>query len=73
MGRCGGARTQRTLVLNDLRATALAWSSFTAVAEADFGFSRNHLEQQILSDWTNHDDAITDDQALQLIDDSIEA
>jgi len=31
---------QRPLVLNDLRATALAWSSFAAVAEADCGFSR---------------------------------
>jgi hypothetical protein len=58
-------------VLNDLRATALAWSSFTVVAEADSGFSRNYSEQQVLSDWTNHDDAMTDDQALQFIDDSI--
>jgi len=37
---------QRPLVLNDLRATALAWSSFAAVAEADCGFSRNYPEQQ---------------------------
>lgn len=58
-------------MLNDLRATALAWSSFTAVVEADSGFSRNYLEQQSSRIWTNHDDAITDDQALQCIDDSI--
>ena len=60
-------------MLNDLLATALAWSSFTVVAEADSGFSRNHSEQQVLSDWTNRDDAISDDQTFQFIDDSIVA
>jgi hypothetical protein len=33
------------------------------------GFSRNYPEQPALSDWTNHDDAITNDQALRFIDD----
>jgi hypothetical protein len=44
---------------------------FHGVAEADSGFSRNYPEQQVLSNWTNHDDALTDDQAFQFIDDSI--